>query len=210
MPPVHMAGSMKGWLDGVGVGEPEPYWTPLGWTRRDVELLSNITGWLQKCWLHFECWPYRLLWKISKNFESSRRNLMEAMMFVQMDYMIEGLYFIINRLLDCLCGWHKSIFLFPFFHSSLVSVSCFVNIVQLFFLIRSANVALNTSLLDLWNILAYQCLWLEFVFDTWLQHQFTWHTLGELSHCRNNHPMSLLHRLSSSMYLYLAAATLSP
>lgn len=29
---------------------------------------------------------------------------MEAMMFVQMDYMTEGLYFISNRPLDCLGG----------------------------------------------------------------------------------------------------------
>lgn len=88
---------------------------------------------------------------------------MEAMMFVQMDYTTEGLYFISNRPLDCLGGWHKSIFLFSFFHSSLVSVSCFVNIMELSFLIHSANVGLNTTLLDLWNILAYQWLWLEFV-----------------------------------------------
>lgn len=55
-----------------------------------------------------------------KNVESSRSNLMEAMMFVQMDTMIEGLYFIIHRPQD-------DIRVFSFFHSSLVSVSCFVN-----------------------------------------------------------------------------------
>lgn len=54
---------------------------------------------------------------------------MGAMMFVQMDKMIEGLYFIIHRLLDCLVD---DIRVFSFFHSSLVSVSCFVNIVELF------------------------------------------------------------------------------
>lgn len=67
---------------------------------------------------------------------------MEAMMFVQMDTMIEGLYFIIHRPRD-------DIRVFSFFHSSLVSVSCFVNTVELFFLIRCADVALNTTLLDL-------------------------------------------------------------
>lgn len=86
--------------------------------------------------------PLDLLGCCEKNVESSRSNLMEAMMFVQMDTMIEGLYFIIHRPQD-------DIRVFSFFHSSLVSVSCFVNIVELFFLIRCADVALNTTLLDL-------------------------------------------------------------